>query len=87
MSIKAFRDCEYKLPVSDHEHAAPLGVVERSLHHEQLHRLRWVTRQELDQRLPERTASLEPEGREIRKRSNSSDLMKAKSTFFYEDLR
>lgn len=44
--------------MSDHEHAAPLRVIERGLHHEELHRLRWVTSQELDQRLPERTASL-----------------------------
>lgn len=50
--------------MSDHEHAAPLGIVQRGLHHEQLHRLRWVTRQELDQRLPERTASLTHEGGE-----------------------
>lgn len=48
--------------MSDHEHAAPLGVIQRSLHHEQLHCLRWVTRKELDQGLPEWTASLVQEG-------------------------
>lgn len=55
---KDWGDGYLELLLSDHEHAAPLGVVECSLHHEKLHCLRWVTRQELDQRLPERAASL-----------------------------
>lgn len=44
---------------SDHEHAAPLRVVQSGFHHEQLHRLGWVAGQELDQRLSEWAASLE----------------------------
>lgn len=43
---------------ADHEHPAPLGVVKRGLHHEQLHRLGRVAGQELDERLSEGTASL-----------------------------
>lgn len=50
-----------KRAATDHEHSAPLGVVECSLHHEQLNCLRWVACQKLDQRLSEWTASLEQE--------------------------
>lgn len=46
------------VPVSDHKHAAPLRIIQRSFHHEQLHRLGRVPRQELNQRLPEWTSSL-----------------------------
>lgn len=49
-------------PGSHHEHPAPLGVVQRGFHHEQLHRLRGVAGQELDQRLSEWTASLQDTG-------------------------
>lgn len=49
-------------PRSHHEHPAPLGVVQRGFHHEQLHRLRGVAGQELDQRLSEWTASLQDTG-------------------------
>lgn len=59
---KESKDGYLKLPESDHEHATPLGVVKRSLHHEQLHCLRWVTCQELNQRFPERAAGLVQEG-------------------------
>lgn len=55
------RDCYLVLPMSDHEHAAPLRVIKRSLHHEQLHCLRRVTCQKLDQRLPEWTSGLAQE--------------------------
>lgn len=64
------------MPASDHEHAAPLGIVQRGLHHEQLHCLRRVTGQELDQRLPEWTAGLAQEGTEeteVVKKSKGAD--------------
>lgn len=51
--------------MSHHEHAAPLWVIECGLHHEQLYGLGRVTRQELDQGLPERTASLGGGGRSV----------------------
>lgn len=41
-----------------HKHSAPLGIIQCSFHHEQLHRLWRVPCQELDQRLSEGTASL-----------------------------
>lgn len=41
-----------------HEHAAPLRVIQRGLHHEQFHCLGGMTCQELDERLSERTARL-----------------------------
>ena len=63
--------------MSNHEHAAPLGVVQRSLHHEQFHCLRWVTCQELDQRLSEWTASLTQEDGEGGERKNIREKRKA----------
>lgn len=63
---------------SDHEHAAPLGIVERGLHHEQLHRLRRVTSQKLDQRLPEGTAGL---------RTTKIEEIKSKCSLFLYSMK
>ena len=49
-------------PSPYHEHPAPLRVVQRGLHHEQLHRLRGVPGQEPDQGLSEGAAGLETQG-------------------------
>lgn len=54
------------IAASDHEHATPLRIVQSSFHHEQLHCLRRVACQELDQRLPEWTSSLVGEDRQTK---------------------
>jgi hypothetical protein len=58
-SQSRMEQCEFHTVLGAyHEHPAPLGVVECRLHHEQLHCLRGVTGQELDQGLSEWTSSL-----------------------------
>lgn len=73
-TTKAATSNQVLIPASDHKHAAPLRVIQSSFHHEQLHCLRRVPCQELDQRLPERTSSLVGEAGEAGWRTETKEV-------------